>query len=168
MQVIEVRDILTDKLQGDKLDGMFVPIDENNRHYRKIQKWIKEGNKPEIPFTKEERKSFLAKLKKEEDFQKLVRNPKFQKAGYVVFENGLIMQWGITGRLYTDRSTRVTFPIKFPNAVLSFQATRQVGVNKDDWANINSLSTSSAVVRAEYTGHGGRGTGYIRWLAIGY
>jgi len=57
--VKETRDIETNELKGYNADGMYVPIDPSNRHYREIQEWIKQGNQPEPAFTEEERLNYF-------------------------------------------------------------------------------------------------------------
>ena len=46
----------------DTETGMFIPLDPNNRHYQEYQKWLKEGNQPDPPYTLDEYK----KIKKGE------------------------------------------------------------------------------------------------------
>ena len=57
--VKETRDIETNELKGYNADGMYVPIDPSNRHYKEIQKWIKQGNQAEPTFTEEERLEYF-------------------------------------------------------------------------------------------------------------
>jgi hypothetical protein len=38
----------------NKETGKYIPLDENNRHYKEYLKWLAEGNKPEPFETKEE------------------------------------------------------------------------------------------------------------------
>jgi len=59
MKVGEIRDIETNELRGYLLNGTFVPLNKNNRHYQEIQKWIEKGNKPEPAFTEEERLNYF-------------------------------------------------------------------------------------------------------------
>ena len=72
MTIKEIRDIETNKLTGYNLDGMFVPIDSVNRHYKEIKKAIKDGVEIEPAYTKEERLNYfknkkIQELKKERD-----------------------------------------------------------------------------------------------------
>ena len=61
--VKEIRDIGTDTLTGYLVDGMTVPLSDGNRHYKEVQEWLKEGNKPEPAYTEEERNDYLLKKK---------------------------------------------------------------------------------------------------------
>jgi hypothetical protein len=40
----------------DTETGMFIPLDPSNRHYQEYQKWLKEGNQPDPPYTLDEYK----------------------------------------------------------------------------------------------------------------
>ncbi len=52
---------------GYLLDGkLYVPDDKKNRHYIKIQEWIKKGNTPEPEFTEQEIIDNQVKLEKKE------------------------------------------------------------------------------------------------------
>jgi len=51
----EIRDIETNELTGYEVDGTNVPLDSNNRHYRKVSKLIEKGEAITPAFTEEER-----------------------------------------------------------------------------------------------------------------
>lgn len=74
MIIKEIRDIETNQLTGYQLDGMFVPLDPSNRHYKEIQEAIKQGIEIEPAFTEEERLDYfkskkIKELKRERDNQ---------------------------------------------------------------------------------------------------
>ena len=51
----EIRDIETNELTGYEVDGISIPLDGNNRHYRKVNKLIEKGETVTPAFTEEER-----------------------------------------------------------------------------------------------------------------
>ena len=56
----EVRDIESNELKGYVFNGTYVPLDKNNRHYKEIQKLVREGKETIIPaFTDEERLNYF-------------------------------------------------------------------------------------------------------------
>ena len=91
MTVKEQRDIETNELTGYILDGMSVPLDKGNRHYKDIQEWIAQGNTPEPAYTEQERFEYLKNKKVEEiksSFNQAVN------AGYAC-SNGITMNSNI-------------------------------------------------------------------------
>jgi hypothetical protein len=54
--------------------SVLVPIDENNRHYKEIQKWVKEGNVIEPEYTLEELKQFK-KQEIEKSYEEALQQP---------------------------------------------------------------------------------------------
>lgn len=59
MKVIEIRDILTNKLLAYKVDGNVVGKDD-----KKVKEWIKSGNTPLHSFSEEDRRKYLEKVRK--------------------------------------------------------------------------------------------------------
>ena len=55
----EVRDIETNKLTGYEFNGMHVPLDSNNRFYRKIKKLVTNGETIEPAYTKQDRLEYF-------------------------------------------------------------------------------------------------------------
>jgi len=55
----EIRDIETGELKGYNQDGLFIPLDPNNRHYKEAQKLIKEGVEILPAYTEEERLKYF-------------------------------------------------------------------------------------------------------------
>ncbi|WP_303813989.1 hypothetical protein [Selenomonas ruminantium] len=58
------------------------------------------------------------------------------EGGYYIFPNGLIIQWGTSSLYRADVLQTITFPISFPNAVLSVSITQSLeafsnNLNKD-------------------------------------
>lgn len=56
-KVKEQRDFKTNELTGYLVDGMIIPLNEDNRHYKELQKWLK-VNAAEPAFSLEELKGF--------------------------------------------------------------------------------------------------------------
>lgn len=84
--------------------------------------------------------------------------------GYQKLPGGLIVQWGFTENVTT--STNITFPITFPNGVLSTIYGGKVASDTVGYiaAAFGSLTNSGMIF---YSGTGSTGVG-IRWAAIGY
>jgi len=57
--VKESRDIESNELKGYIADGIHIPINPSNRHYKDVQEWIKQGNQPEPAFTEEDRLNYV-------------------------------------------------------------------------------------------------------------
>lgn len=74
--------------------------------------------------------------------------------GYLRLPNGFILQWVSSGYIATDSTVTLTFPIAFPNAVLSANASImcQDNGNDDVFARVTTLTQSECVVRAELAG----------------
>lgn len=84
--------------------------------------------------------------------------------GYEKFPNGLIIQWGTSPSISVDSSATITFPIAFPNAALSAQAT-DLGSGESTSVGIKELTTTDITLYVPSSDTGSR-TYY--WLAIGY
>lgn len=91
--------------------------------------------------------------------------------GYQRFPSGLIMQWGITGTL-SESEQNISFPIAFPNACLSMQATCKLNVaygSRITSAYAYPLSTTQAtIVMDGYIPTGAAISCPVYWFAIGY
>jgi len=89
--------------------------------------------------------------------------------GYQKLPGGLIMQWGSTGLIGSDRSATITYPIPFPTAALNLQATPQSSSTRDvdQTARIISYDRTSATIRNEGTSDR-TGSAQLVWFAIGY
>jgi len=55
----EIRNIKTNELTGYEFNGMNVPLDSNNRFYKKIQKLVASGKVIEPAFTEQERLNYF-------------------------------------------------------------------------------------------------------------
>ena len=89
--------------------------------------------------------------------------------GYQVLPGGLIMQWGITTH-GAEGSQSVTFPVPFPNTILSAQATLVIpsfNAAYNQWAQVSSPVRTGMDVIAQY--HEGSPTWPVNiyWFAIG-
>jgi hypothetical protein len=95
----------------------------------------------------------------------------FAENGYQKLPNGLIMQWGKTPDLSGENNYTDTFPIAFPNACLSAQATviNSSTTNDDVFARIISHTTTQITIRPERPGTGAySGPRNIHWFVIGH
>jgi len=95
----------------------------------------------------------------------IVKAQSFGQNGYVVFVNGLIIQWGI-GSVYNGGATYNNFPIAFPNACLQIVAVdvgwgcHSIGVSPISNAQFFAWSRDAAGNIPGVTG--------FRWIAIGF
>ena len=83
----EIRDIETGKLKGYNKDGLFIPLDPKNRHYKKVQKLIKEGVEILPAYTDEERLDYFKKTRLQKLLNladKKTQDVKDTLAGFVV------------------------------------------------------------------------------------
>jgi hypothetical protein len=85
--------------------------------------------------------------------------------GYTKLPNGLYVQWGGNASMSSDTNTTITFPVAFPNAVLSIifgpaYQTSTVAL----YPTVISTELSSFVVRINSTDSGVGGY----YIAIGY
>lgn len=81
--------------------------------------------------------------------------------GYVKLPGGLIIQWG-TGSIAVDGNGQsITYPIPFPNGVLSLHAQSLAG------ASVITMSVQIVDVRY-FNIWAGVGTPGFTWIAIGY
>lgn len=55
--------------------------------------------------------------------------------GYYKFPNGLIIQWGASSLYRADVLQTITFPISFPNAVLSVSITQSLEASSNSLSN---------------------------------
>jgi hypothetical protein len=84
--------------------------------------------------------------------------------GYARQHNGLIFQWGATGAVNASTSVTFTFPITFPNAILSVQGIVSASASfGNKGTSVDSFSTSSVTLA-----HDIGATTLIRVFAIGY
>ena len=94
----------------------------------------------------------------------------FGTNGYAKLPGGLILQWGQTGSVGSEGAISVSFPIAFPTACRSAQATilQSAGASEDQGAQVSGLSTTGLSVYMQQYGGGSWSwpvTAY--WLAIG-
>lgn len=91
-------------------------------------------------------------------------------SGYMKLEGGLIIQWGLSNN--DTSGTTITFPIAFPNAVLSFQAMQFWGAifaDADTCSYGDITNTTAAVYQHKISSGTVTQGGYgFRWMAIGY
>lgn len=90
--------------------------------------------------------------------------------GYVKLPGGLIVQWGYSSSVATDFS--VAFPITFPTATLSIQATMVANATTIQVFNaiVDAISTSSFSIRKRYQSGAttSAATEPFYWFAVGY
>ena len=84
----------------------------------------------------------------------------FASSGYQKLPSGLIIQWGVTRSSGTR--TYATFPIAFPNAVLSLTYSER---SRQDW-NTYIVSLSNTGFTAGVDGGGGMPS--VFYIVIGY
>ena len=90
MIIKEIRDIKTNKLTGYNLDGLYVPLVQENRHYQEIQEAIKKGAKVEPAYTDEERFDYFKIIKKQEIKSALQNYLKsYTLTNGIIIENGI-------------------------------------------------------------------------------
>lgn len=82
--------------------------------------------------------------------------------GYAKLPNGLILQWG-TASVTTGTFTNVTFPIAFPNAVLS--GTTGTGNGTATAASYSTIGTYTLTTMQIALN---TGSGTVKWFVIGY
>ena len=82
--------------------------------------------------------------------------------GYIVFSNGLIIQWGFDSANGTSGTSK-QFPLSFTSMWIGGASNRQ------GWAtgNINYIDNSHYVLTSAY-GSGSGLTDKVSWFAIGY
>ena len=83
--------------------------------------------------------------------------------GYQKLPGGLIIQWGNIASAASGAIVTVTFPIAFPNAVLTGQATASGNSTTAISAWRDNLTTTQFAIRSD-----GIANSAIYWLAIGY
>ena len=92
--------------------------------------------------------------------------------GWTQLPNGLIMQWGNDETYHSgEGGVTVTFPITFPNMVLTVMAVDKgqgYGNTGDDmWVQVPYIYNSGCTVFYQSPSSGNSGYGY-RWIAFGY
>ncbi len=85
--------------------------------------------------------------------------------GYQKLPSGLIIQWGVTNTSASNK-VLVTFPIAFPNAVLSDYASADSAVNQ--FVTVEPVGATSMNLNGWISNTGARIATQVRWLAIGY
>ncbi len=94
-------------------------------------------------------------------------NQSLGTSGYQKLPGGLIMQWCVGSASSSETSQTVNFPITFPTATLSVQATTYAPSTADRMVQTTSWTTSSVTVYLNSIGGaGGDITPYV--FAIGY
>lgn len=103
--------------------------------------------------------------------------------GYIVLDNGLIIQWGRLNNLRPldapifDNSNKVVFPISFPHKVFSITATlldthsnnRELPVGDTNTVlNVSSINQQSFHVSADKVANYCPYIIDVSWMAIGY
>lgn len=89
--------------------------------------------------------------------------------GYMVFPNGIIMQWGITGVINSTSFATVTFPLTYPNGAWIVTGC-SVGDNAADAAGNNGGCTTFIVSTSQFTiGHFNTGSNNtpMFWISVG-
>ena len=86
-----------------------------------------------------------------------------EQNGYVKFNNGLILQWGVA----TQNGYQTSFPIAFPTRCLAVVATYVLRDESSYWQKPLSLQaiTRSSFTAATASGWGANDT--ARWIAVG-
>lgn len=92
-------------------------------------------------------------------------------AGYVRLDNGLIIQYGMSGPYHNETSYTVTFPIEFPHKIFSISLTDETRnadiIDSNDWWQIVSYNTKFMIVNLQ-AAERHRNNQYLHWFAIGY
>ena len=91
--------------------------------------------------------------------------------GYVRLDNGLIIQYGMSGPYNIETRYKITFPIEFPHKIFSISLTdetRNADIdNSNDWWQVVSYDTKSMIVNLQAADYH-RDNQYLHWFAIGY
>lgn len=92
------------------------------------------------------------------------RNKLIAENGYVPLTNGMILQWG-KARVWGDSDLSITFPIAFPGAFFSAQAS--LGMNNWSTRGDAGCGAHSATKTGMVLRNGAGESGDVFWLAIG-
>ena len=92
--------------------------------------------------------------------------------GYQKLPSGLIIQWGTTGLVtqYHNSQITITFPISFPNVVLSIQCdSNDPATNPASVAQVNEISRTNSNFNSIWSSQTGATiVAERRWVAIGH
>lgn len=87
-------------------------------------------------------------------------------SGYQNLPSGLIIQWGVTAGIGASSSGSITFPLAFPNGLLTVVATySNSGSNSPTLGNPFQIGATSRTSFNLY--NGGSGSAVYGWIAIG-
>jgi hypothetical protein len=139
---------------GFEPNGQFVPANYANfdsRYYTKAQSDA--GYMP--------RTGAYTKAESDARFQKINTVSRAANGWYKDSNTGLIIQWGVQGSA-GNNAFAVTFPVAFPSACVSFNATR-IGNTNSPTVSVTGLSRTGVTIRQADGGNGGS-----YWMAIGY
>ena len=92
------------------------------------------------------------------------------KGGWTKLPNGLIMQWGNDETYHSgEGGVTVTYPIAFPNMVLSVVAVDRgnADAGNDMWVQVPYIGNTYCTIFYQASSGGNNGYGY-RWVAFGY
>jgi hypothetical protein len=93
-------------------------------------------------------------------------------SGYYTFPNGFILQWGNSGYIYSESSVSVSFPVRFPTACLSAQATLQIPSFTFYYDQVTQIvgtpSQTGMTVAAQRVGGDATYPVSVYWFALGY
>jgi len=92
------------------------------------------------------------------------------KGGWTKLPNGLIMQWGNDNTFFPgEGGVTVTFPVTFPNMVLTVVAVQRGDgtVDNDMWVQVPYITNTYFTLYYQAPSSGNNGYGY-RWVAFGY
>ncbi len=93
-------------------------------------------------------------------------NQNIASTGYQKLPGGLIIQWGVTSNINSGSSANVTFPVAFPNTVLSAVCSA-TGSSVSSAACEMATSSGGATNMIIYNWSSSRNAP-ARWVAIGY
>jgi hypothetical protein len=93
--------------------------------------------------------------------------------GYQKMPGGFIIQWGQYRQAgMGEQGTNITFPIPFPNALMSAQATAYINVtnqtNRDIWIQVTSNRDRTRAEFQSQANEGGNSIDGFDWFAFGY
>ena len=91
------------------------------------------------------------------------------RSGYLKFSNGLLIQWGRTGRVNDNGNRTVTFSQEF-SAIPSVATSSEYNADDGAWNGAyyvteGSIATNGFTVHSRGNNNGGR---LVTWIAIGY
>jgi hypothetical protein len=93
--------------------------------------------------------------------------------GFQVIPGGFIIQWGqYRSPNMSERAVNITFPIPFPNALMSTQATAYINstnqINRDIWMQVTSVRDRTMAQFQSQANEGGNTVDGFDWVAFGY